>query len=148
MRHLTRLTLLGSLLTLTALAPLSGAETATAVDREGPAAHSLYPPSALALTVAPGTSARTATPDRAVTLSCAPRPSGTHPAPERACAEIAAAQGDLDGLPGQRDRFCTREYRPVVVTVQGVWRGERVDYERAFDNSCLKDAHGGGVLAF
>ncbi|MDO0924530.1 subtilase-type protease inhibitor [Streptomyces sp. TG1A-8] len=123
--------------------PLTGASVA-APD----AAPSLYAPSALVLATGHGDTAATVVPERAVTLSCAPTASGTHPAPARACAELRDVGGDLDALTGRTDVRCTRLYDPVVVTVEGVWRGERVSYERTFGNSCAKDALDSSVFAF
>jgi hypothetical protein len=101
----------------------------------------LYAPSALILTVGHGESLAAATPERAVTLSCAPRPAGTHPAARQACAELRRAEGDFDVLAaGGSEVLCTREYEPVVVTVDGVWEGRRVSYERTFSNECVKNA--------
>ncbi|WP_053851097.1 protease inhibitor [Streptomyces sp. NRRL B-24085] len=131
-------------LTATAVCgPLSGAALAE------PAAVSpgLYAPSALVLTLGHGENAATATPERAVTLTCAPTPSGTHPAASPACAELRSAGGDFDALGAGSDAVCTREYAPVVVTVDGVWRGERVSYERTFSNECVKNSYG-TVFAF
>ncbi|MBC2906734.1 protease inhibitor [Streptomyces cupreus] len=124
--------------------PLAGAAPAA----PGNAPASLYAPSALVLTVAHGESAALAAPERAVTLVCAPAPSGTHPAAGPACAELRAAQGDFDALASDDDMLCTREYDPVVVTVDGVWRGERVSYERTFSNECVKSSLGASVFAF
>jgi hypothetical protein len=109
---------------------------------------SLYAPSALVLTVGHGQSAMTAAPARAVTLSCAPTPSGTHPAPADACAELRATGGDFDALSSDEQVMCTKEYDPVVVTVEGVWQGKRVAYERAFANECVKSTYGNSVFAF
>ncbi|MFI1561980.1 protease inhibitor [Streptomyces sp. NPDC020490] len=133
-------------LTATAVCgPLTGA--ALAAPAAAPA--SLYAPSALVLTVGHGTDAALATPQRAVTLSCAPTPSGTHPAPARACAELRGAAGDPDALGVGDDVLpCTRQYDPVVVTVDGVWQGRRVSYERTFANECVKNAYGASVFAF
>ncbi|MEW2249996.1 MULTISPECIES: protease inhibitor [unclassified Streptomyces] len=130
-------------LTLTATAvcgPLTGAAHA--------APASLYAPSALVLTTGHGESATSATPARAVTLSCAPTASGTHPDPAAACAELRRAGGDLDALSAGTDVLCTKQYDPVVVTVDGVWQGKRVSYERTFANECVKTAHGSAVFAF
>ncbi|WP_077797183.1 protease inhibitor [Streptomyces sp. JHA26] len=132
-------------LTVTAVCgPLAG--TSLASPATAPA--SLYAPSALVLTVGHGESAATAAPLRAVTLTCAPSPSGTHPAAASACAELRGAGGDLDALTGDTDVLCTREYAPVVVTVDGVWQGRRVSYERAFANECAKNAVSTSVFAF
>ncbi|MCD9874507.1 protease inhibitor [Streptomyces guryensis] len=132
-------------LTATAVCgPLTGAALA------GPAAApaSLYAPSALVLTVGHGNSAAAATPLRAVTLTCAPTASGTHPAAALACAELRGAGGDFDGLTARDDTMCTKEYDPVVVTVDGVWQGKRVSYERTFGNECVKNSYGISVFAF
>ena len=132
-------------LTATAVCgPLTGA--ALAAPATAPA--SLYAPSALVLTIAHGESAATATPQRAVTLNCAPTPSGTHPAPALACAELRGTGGDFDALKPSVDVWCNKLYNPVVVTVQGVWEGKRVSYERTFGNTCVRDSVGGGVFAF
>ncbi|MER5791318.1 subtilase-type protease inhibitor [Streptomyces sp. NPDC001980] len=120
--------------------PLTGAAVA--------APSSLYAPSALVLTTGHGTDAATATPERAVTLNCAPSASGTHPAAAEACAELRGAGGDLNGLAPRTDVWCTKLYDPVVVTVEGVWQGKRVSYERTFGNQCMRDAYGTNVFAF
>ncbi|MEU2423373.1 subtilase-type protease inhibitor [Streptomyces sp. NPDC007851] len=120
--------------------PLTGAAVA--------APSSLYAPSALVLTTGHGSDAATATPERAVTLTCAPAPSGTHPAAAQACAELRGAGGDFDALAPRSDVWCTKLYDPVVVTVEGVWQGKRVSYERSFGNACMRDAYGASVFAF
>ncbi|MEU9451065.1 subtilase-type protease inhibitor [Streptomyces sp. NPDC048277] len=120
--------------------PLTGAAVATP--------SSLYAPSALVLTTGHGADAATATPERAVTLTCAPSASGTHPAAAQACAELRGAGGDLDALTPRADVWCTKLYDPVVVTVEGVWQGKRVSYERSFGNACMRDAYGASVFAF
>ncbi|MEU9733130.1 subtilase-type protease inhibitor [Streptomyces sp. NPDC048002] len=114
----------------------------------GNAPASLYAPSALVLTTGHGESAALAAPERAVTLVCAPSASGTHPAAAAACADLRTAQGDFDALTADSGVLCTREYNPVVVTVAGVWRGERVSYERTFSNECVKSSLGASVFAF
>jgi hypothetical protein len=132
-------------LTATAVCgPLTGAALASPTA----APSALYAPSALVLTVGHGESAALAAPDRAVTLTCAPKPSGTHPAADRACAELRRVAGDFDALEARGGVLCTKEYNPVVVTVDGVWQGERVSYERTFANECVKNAHGAGVFTF
>ncbi|MET7682431.1 protease inhibitor [Streptomyces sp. NPDC005423] len=123
--------------------PLTGSALAT---QSTPAA--LYAPSALVLTVGHGHDAATVTPERAVTLTCAPTASGTHPAAPQACAELRAAGGDFDALRPVDGVLCTKLYNPVVVTVEGVWQGKRVSYERAFANACVKDVYGGNVFSF
>ncbi|BBC38882.1 hypothetical protein SGFS_101760 [Streptomyces graminofaciens] len=132
-------------LTATAVcAPLAGAALAAAE----PSPAGLYAPSALVLTTGRGEAAATVTPERAVTLTCAPRPSGTHPAAALACAELRDSDGDFEALAGSTEAKCTKQYAPVVVTVEGVWRGKRVAYERTFANECLKNASATALYAF
>ncbi|MBC2868464.1 protease inhibitor [Streptomyces mexicanus] len=132
-------------LTATAVCgPLTG--SALAAPSVAPA--SLYAPSALVLTVGHGDRAATTTPERAVTLTCAPAASGTHPAAAEACARLRAADGDFAALSAPDDVLCTKEYRPVVVTAEGVWQGKRVSYERTFANECVKNASATSVFAF
>jgi hypothetical protein len=100
------------------------------------------------LTVAHGDNATMSSPARAVTLSCAPTPSGTHPAPGSACTELRGVNGDFDALRGRDGVLCTKQYDPVVVTVDGVWQGQRVSYERTFANECVKGSYGTSLFAF
>lgn len=144
MQPMTRWAMTGALLTTAVAGPLSTpAHSAPA---------SLYAPSALVLTTGHGESAAAAAPERAVTLNCAYATSGTHPDPRQACAELDRVNGDLDQLATLRahdtGRFCTKEYRPIVVTVQGVWRGTRVNYEHTFANSCIKETQAASAFAF
>ncbi|MFG2576544.1 subtilase-type protease inhibitor [Streptomyces sp. NPDC048481] len=125
-----------------------GSLTGPALAAPAAAPTSLYAPSAFVLTVGHGDSAATVDVARAVTLNCAPTPSGTHPAAARACAELRAAGGDLDLLAGPGGAMCTKQYDPVVVTVNGVWQGKRVAFERAFANECVKNAAVSSLFAF
>ncbi|MFF6782916.1 protease inhibitor [Streptomyces sp. NPDC012510] len=134
-------------LTLTATA-VCGPLTGSALAAPEPTASGLYAPSALVLTVGHGETAAAVTPERAVTLTCSPRPAGTHPAPVDACAELRGSGGDFDALAGSAGAMCSKQYDPVVVTVQGVWQGKRVAYERTFANQCLKDSAASVLYAF
>ncbi|MFF2848023.1 subtilase-type protease inhibitor [Streptomyces sp. NPDC058001] len=143
----------GTLMTAALCGPLTGSALAApapapALDAPATASSGLYAPSALVLTVGRGTRATSAVPERAVTLSCAPTAIGTHPAAERACAELTLAAGDFDALPAAGPGPCTRQYDPVVVTVEGVWRGHRVTYERTFGNECVKNAQESAFFTF
>jgi hypothetical protein len=132
-------------LTATAVCgPLTGAALAD----QPTAPTSLYAPSALVLTMGHGESAALATPARAVTLTCAPTASGTHPAAAPACAELRSVGGEVDALAEADGVLCTKQYDPVVVTVDGVWQGRRVSYERTFANECVKSAQGSSLFAF
>ncbi len=144
MRPMTRWAMAGALLTAALAGPLS------APAHSAPAAP--YAPSALVMTTGHGEKAATTAPERAVTVNCAYAPSGTHPNPRQACADLDRVNGDLDRLATLRrnetGQFCTKEYRPIVVTVQGVWRGTRVNYEHTFANPCIKETQGASAFAF
>lgn len=140
MRNTARLAATLALTATAVCGPLTGAALA--------APSGLYAPSALVLTVGHGDSAALAAPARAVTLTCAPTASGTHPAAADACAELRGVGGDFDALTGRVDVMCTKEYDPVVVTVDGVWQGRRVSYERTFANECVKSSHGTSLFTF
>ncbi|MGW7352277.1 subtilase-type protease inhibitor [Streptomyces sp. NPDC054784] len=140
MRNPIRSAMAIPLLSAGALLALSGTATAE------PA--SLYAPSALTLTVAEGGDASAAAPARAVTLSCRPTDSGTHPAPAAACAELRGVHGDFTALGASGTGACPMVYAPVVVTAQGVWEGERVDFERTYGNGCVLAAEGTPVFDF
>ncbi|MFE9120048.1 subtilase-type protease inhibitor [Streptomyces sp. NPDC007172] len=110
---------------------------------------SLYPPSALVISVEPGTGDEGASVQRAVTLSCAPTPSGTHPAPAAACAELRNVQGDFTALVASgAPRLCTQVWQPVTVRADGVWNGKRVSHVQTYANSCLKAAGSEAVFNF
>lgn len=120
--------------------------TAQAQPRAATAA--LYAPSSLVLAVGQGEEAQSATVERAVTLTCAPKASGSHPAASTACAELRSVKGDfaqlVDRSPGV---ICTKEWKPVVVTVDGVWEGRRVAWSATFGNSCEMRANLAGSAA-
>ncbi|MET9624228.1 MULTISPECIES: subtilase-type protease inhibitor [unclassified Streptomyces] len=150
MRYLRGSSVATALATVTGLALLGTAGAGLA--QAAPAAPaSLYPPSALVLTVGKGEDAATATVERAVTLNCSPRPSGTHPAPAAACKELAGVGGDLAQLSVMwGDSPCTRQWDPVTVTGDGVWQGRRVSWSATYANTC--EMHAGmarnSVFAF
>ncbi|MFJ7130943.1 subtilase-type protease inhibitor [Streptomyces sp. NPDC098101] len=117
-------------------------------------ATSLYPPSAVVLSIGRGADAGPVTVLRATTLSCMPGPGGTHPAPEAACAELASrfAGDGFDGLLASPDpdRACPLHFDPVTVTVDGVWAGTRTSWQHTFSNACVMGAtlNGGEAFAF
>lgn len=123
----------------------------TAQAQPNEAAAGLYAPSSLVLAIGEGEEADTATMQRAVTLTCAPKASGSHPAASAACAELRSVDGEfaqlVDASPGA---FCTKEWRPVVVTVDGVWQGRHVAWSKTFGNGCEMRASlaGGAALTF
>jgi Subtilisin inhibitor-like len=85
---------------------------------------------------------------KSVELTCEPA-GGTHPNANRACAEILAAQGDFDALPGDPDQVaCTMEYRPTTAAVEGTWDGEHIVWQREFSNDCTLHSATGAVFRF
>ncbi|MER6912422.1 subtilase-type protease inhibitor [Streptomyces sp. NPDC000594] len=132
-----------------ALPLASGSSTGTKAPAHTTGTKRLFAPSALVLTIGLGDGVETAVAvQRAVTLACEPRAIGTHPSPRSACRELRAVDGDFNalssGLPGIN---CTRQYEPVTVTADGVWRGQRVDWTVTYTNSCeMAAALGGGKL--
>ncbi|MBB4932113.1 hypothetical protein F4561_002933 [Lipingzhangella halophila] len=79
-------------------------------------------------------------------LVCFPS-GGTHPRAEEACATLDEAGGKFADLPA-REGVCTLVYRPVTATAKGHWRGEPVNYEQTFGNSCLAADQTNGVFDF
>jgi hypothetical protein len=83
-----------------------------------------------------------------VVLECQPA-GGTHPHPRRACLEVKVARGDFDHLPGTPGMTaCTMEFRPVVASVRGLWRGEWVRWHQRYANPCAMRAETGAVFNF
>ncbi|OEV30727.1 hypothetical protein AN219_09220 [Streptomyces nanshensis] len=143
-----RLKVLGTAAAITVSCLTGGGGGVAHADSAG--TKSLYAPSALVLTVGKGSDAATTTVERAVVLNCAPKPSGTHPAAGTACAEVRSVNGRFqqlvtDAAPGM---MCTRIWDPVVVTADGVWKGQRVSWQHTFANSCTMNKSGGSVFAF
>ncbi|WP_018547150.1 SSI family serine proteinase inhibitor [Streptomyces sp. LaPpAH-108] len=110
--------------------------TATATPR------SALPGDWLHLTVSQGETIAPGSP-RALLLCDPPR--GTAHAAE-ACAQLAAADGDIDRIP-PKEVFCTMLYAPVTAHASGVWHGHRVEYTRTFSNGCVLSARTGSVFA-
>ena len=145
MRKTTRAIGLGAAL---AMSTVLGVGTSGTASAEPAQPRSLA--SALVLTVGYGSDAASADVQRAVTLSCRPAPTGTHPACAQACAELRAVNGTFTDLrvatePG---RVCTKEWRPITLTAEGVWDGRRLTYEHTFANGCFKNAAPTRVFEF
>ncbi|MGH4031846.1 subtilase-type protease inhibitor [Actinomycetota bacterium Odt1-20B] len=137
------------LTTLTAAATLAVGALATAAgtaQAEPAKPTSLYAPSALVLTLSQGDQA-TAPVSRAVTLTCTPKASGSHPAPSAACAELRGVSGEFGQLVNAAPTgACTKEWKPQMVTVDGVWEGRRVSWTTTFGNGCeMRNALANGV---
>jgi hypothetical protein len=83
-----------------------------------------------------------------VHLRCQPA-GGSHPRPEFACEAVKQAHGDFDKLPGaQQFVACTMEYRPVVASARGTWRGDPVRWRHKFANPCTLRTATGVVFDF
>jgi hypothetical protein len=123
---------------------LAPAAAAQAQAQPEPAPRGLYAPSALVLSLGYGED--TSTVQRAATLRCEPQ-GGDHPAAAEACAELTRVDGDFIALRGQ-DGICTKEYRPVTVTVTGIWRGRHTSYRSTFANRCMLIQAKGPVFEF
>ncbi|SEB65794.1 subtilase-type protease inhibitor [Streptomyces melanosporofaciens] len=139
MRKTTGVIGLGAALAVSAVLGIGTSGTASAQPAKP---QSLYPPSALVLTVGWGADGATAEVQRAVTLSCRPTATGTHPAPAKACAELRSVGGTFGQLRtgAEPGRVCTKEWHPITVTAEGIWDGRRVSYEHTFANNCFKSA--------
>ncbi|MFE7814961.1 SSI family serine proteinase inhibitor [Streptomyces sp. NPDC057433] len=77
-------------------------------------------------------------------LLCDP-PQG-HPRAAEACAELAAADGRITGIPA-RDTYCPMVHAPVTAHARGQWRGQPVEYTETFPNRCVMEARTGSVFA-
>lgn len=133
---------LGSLATAATAAP---APTTTAA----PAAASGFAPSELVLTVGFGDKAADASIQRAVTLGCSSGGVGSHPDAPGACDQLRSVGGKFDKVTkAPSNAVCTKEWKPIVVTAQGVWEGRRVSYEHTFANACAMTAGQGQVFNF
>lgn len=78
------------------------------------------------------------------TFTCYPH-SGGHPRVFEACAQLAEVEGRVEDIPPQEGP-CTLEYAPVILSVEGVWRGEHVAYSEEFANFCIGNLATGGVV--
>ncbi|MFF3450118.1 subtilase-type protease inhibitor [Streptomyces sp. NPDC002667] len=81
---------------------------------------------------------------RGVLLLCDPPQGHAHAA--RACRQLAAAGGDIDRIPRRTGVMCPMLYAPVTASAHGRWNGRRVDFTRAFSNSCVMKARTGAVF--
>ena len=81
---------------------------------------------------------------RGTLLLCDP-PQG-HGRATEACAQLAAAGGDIGALPAA-DVYCPMLYAPVTVQARGQWNGRPVEYRGTFANGCVMEARTGAVFA-
>ncbi|MFD9864971.1 subtilase-type protease inhibitor [Streptomyces alboflavus] len=148
MRYISGGIALGAALALGGLATAATAAPAPAATA-APAAASGFAPSELVLTVGYGAKAADASIQRAVTLGCSSTGVGSHPDAPGACAQLHAVGGKFDKVTkAATNAVCTKEWKPIVVTAQGVWEGRRVSYEHTFANACAMTAGQGKVFNF
>ncbi|WP_167768834.1 SSI family serine proteinase inhibitor [Nocardia sp. CS682] len=104
--------------------------------------------SVVSLSVGPGVSTEVGG-KRVVSLICAPRIGGTHPKAEQACANLAAADGNIRALADFTvPPLCSQDFVPVVAAIDGVWRGEPVSDHGFFSNECVLHATTVAVFDF
>ncbi|MCX2968727.1 MULTISPECIES: SSI family serine proteinase inhibitor [Streptomyces] len=84
---------------------------------------------------------------RGVELRCGPA-AGHHPHAAAACAALAAADGDLDALPGAAAPECSRVPDPVHAAASGTYRERPVEWRGSYPNSCFLHAATGPVFRF
>ncbi|MEV5434026.1 SSI family serine proteinase inhibitor [Streptomyces sp. NPDC052701] len=105
-------------------------------------ASGAVPDNWLYLTVTPGEAPSDL--GRGTLLLCDP-PEG-HARAAAACAQLDAADGDIDGIPA-KDVSCPMLYAPVTVQARGEWRGRPLAYTRTYPNVCVMAARTGEVFA-
>ncbi|GGR96197.1 MULTISPECIES: SSI family serine proteinase inhibitor [Streptomyces] len=135
MTHLTRAKAAAA--ALLAVAALLTAGPARAATREARADTWLY------LTVTKG-NARAGIP-RGTLLRC--DPPGPHARAAEACAELAAAGGDIGRIPAE-NVFCPMIYAPVTARALGRWNGRTVGFRETYTSACVMRARTRHVFAF
>ncbi|MDQ0993690.1 SSI family serine proteinase inhibitor [Streptomyces sp. V3I7] len=128
----------GALLAAAALLALGPATTAQAAPRDAAQGDWLY------LTVTGGDLGSGDT--HGTLLLCDPPLGHAHAA--EACAELDAANGDIDRIPPRTDTLCPMIYDPVTAQARGVWKGQRVEYLKTFSNACELGVRTRSVFAF
>ncbi|MFF9019086.1 SSI family serine proteinase inhibitor [Streptomyces eurythermus] len=135
MTHLTRAKTAAA--ALLAVAALLTAGPARAATREARADTWLY------LTVTKG-NARAGIP-RGTLLRC--DPPGPHARAAEACAELAAAGGDIGRIPAE-NVFCPMIYAPVTARALGRWNGRTIGFRETYTSACVMRARTRHVFAF
>ncbi|MEU4033930.1 SSI family serine proteinase inhibitor [Streptomyces collinus] len=135
MKHLTRVkAAAAALLTLAGLLVTGPAQAAPRDALRGNWLH---------LTVTRGLAP--AGPAQGALLLCDP-PLG-HPHAARACAQLAAAGGDIARIPYAHGVFCPMIYAPVTAGARGRWHGRPVAFRETYSSKCVMRARTGAVFA-
>ena len=133
MTHLIRATVTAGAL-LAAATGLLTAGPADAAPRDAGPGNWLY------FTVTHGAAPTAGTPG--TLLLCDP-PQGH--AQADACAELAAAGGDIRSIP-VRHGICPMIYAPVTAQARGRWNGRSITYQQTFANPCVMSARTGTIF--
>ncbi|MFE1558691.1 SSI family serine proteinase inhibitor [Streptomyces sp. NPDC058734] len=83
-----------------------------------------------------------------VWLDCPARRAPHHPNREAACADLAAADGDFDRLPGQETAYCSNDSSLVTVTADGTYAGREVHWRHVYADDCALALATGKVFDF
>ncbi|MEV5797632.1 SSI family serine proteinase inhibitor [Streptomyces collinus] len=135
MKHLTRVkAAAAALLTLAGLLVTGPAQAAPRDTLRGSRLH---------LTVTRGLTAAGLA--RGALLLCDP-PLG-HPHAAQACAQLAAAGGDIARIPYAHGVFCPMIYAPVTARARGRWHGRPVAFRETYSSVCVLRARTGAVFA-
>ncbi|MGW8886627.1 SSI family serine proteinase inhibitor [Streptomyces sp. NPDC055749] len=84
---------------------------------------------------------------RSAVLTCPAAGDPGHPDPVAACADLYAAGGDFDALPGD-PHVCTKEYDPVTAEAVGTYQSRPVSWRKTYPNACEMDAATGPLFRF
>ncbi|MDV5143302.1 SSI family serine proteinase inhibitor [Streptomyces sp. SBC-4] len=71
-----------------------------------------------------------------VWLDCPGEEGMNHPHREGACTALDYADGNLDRLPGDKNRVCPTVHEPVTATAHGTYEGREVHWEQTFPSNC------------
>ncbi|MFJ3309812.1 SSI family serine proteinase inhibitor [Streptomyces sp. NPDC086549] len=82
---------------------------------------------------------------RGTLLLCDPPRGHAHAA--EACAELEAADGDIQSTSPKEGAVCPMVYAPVTARALGKWHGRPVLYKETFSNACAMTARAGAVFA-
>ena len=136
--------------TASAAAGADTANTAAGADTADGTPRASSGQSSLVLGVGRSGFTGTMVPTRVVTLECgAFAPKGDHPDPARACDDLTRVDGNVRGLVGlSKNDACTKEFSPVTVTVDGYWKGRRVNFAHTFENPCVKRLNASYLFQF
>lgn len=67
-------------------------------------------------------------------LGCFP-PAGTHPDYKKACKLLSKVDGWVEAIE-RDDRACTTEYKPVILRIEGTWKGRELYWTDHYGNRC------------